>query len=310
MKYKQLRLLMRLLKILVALVILILIICLLSGNIVKGITYLKKEHVLNSVITGACTVISAVIAIIGVHFTINNSRKLKNQELLNELDQKSEWRKELMDIASKVNISTKDIYRILASLRFIPKDEIEIYDIRINNIFTNDIEIYNFLKRHKDKDFYIISNYIYNDLIEILNEYYKDENKNRSFFEKQLTAKESQKVRLYTLFLLKHHWEYNQSEEKKNKFINIERQEFEKVIKQVKQLDNGFESFYVKGYENFKSEEEKFKNFEIPIKIVNKDLKHCIKEQKKNKKELIFQKLTVKRKCCKTILKGQYKENK
>ena len=168
---------------------------------------LNNDH--NDYFVGLCTLFTGILAITGVCFTIFNSQRIKNKELLNELDQKSEWRKELMDIASKINISTKDIYRILASLRFIPKGEIEIYDIRINNIFTNDIEVYNFLKRHKDKDFYIISNYIYNDLIEILKNYYKDENKNRSFCEKQLTAKESQKVRLYTLFLLKHHWEYN-----------------------------------------------------------------------------------------------------
>ena len=43
--------------------------------------------------------------------------KIKNQELLNELDQKSEWRKELMNIAKPV-MQLEDVYRILASLRF------------------------------------------------------------------------------------------------------------------------------------------------------------------------------------------------
>ena len=55
------------------------------------------------------------------------SEKLKNKELLNELDQKSEWRKELMNVASKPILQIEDVYRILASLRFLPKskDEIE-----------------------------------------------------------------------------------------------------------------------------------------------------------------------------------------
>ena len=47
--------------------------------------------------------------------------------MLNELDQKSEWRKELMNIAAKPVMQLEDVYRILASLRFLPKskDEIE-----------------------------------------------------------------------------------------------------------------------------------------------------------------------------------------
>ncbi|MCH4379947.1 hypothetical protein [Staphylococcus haemolyticus] len=309
MNCKQLR------KILVYLLILgivILIIYLLRGDIIKGIKYLKRESILNSVITGVCTIISAVIAIIGVHFTINNSRKLKNQELLNELDQKSEWRKELMNIAARPSISTKDVYRVLASLRFLPKTEIEIYNIKIEEKYKDKEKIEKFISKNKDKDFDVISNYIYNRLIEILNKRYikNSSETDEKWTNTYLSIRESEEIRLYILFLLKHHWEYNQSEEKKKKFINIERQEFEKVIKQVEQLDKGFESFYIKGYENFKSEEEKFKDFEIPIKSANKDLKYCIKEQKKNKEELIVQNLTVKRKCGKTILKGQYKRNK
>lgn len=222
MKYKQLRLLMRLLKILVALVILILIICLLSGNIVKGITYLKKEHVLNSVITGACTVISAVIAIIGVHFTINNSRKLKNQELLNELDQKSEWRKELMNIAAKPVIQLEDVYRILASLRFLPKSEDEI-------------------KESNQPKFDEISNYIYKHLNEMLNDTLKKVETKNTLNEKgikiQMSIKESEEIRLYTKFLLKHHWEYNKGEEDKEKFKKKELNEFRKVIKEIKRLN-------------------------------------------------------------------------
>ena len=51
---------------------------------------------------------------------------LKIKELLNELDQKSEWRKELMNIAAKPVMNLEDVYRVLASLRFLPKNRIEI----------------------------------------------------------------------------------------------------------------------------------------------------------------------------------------
>ena len=45
-----------------------------------------------------------------------------------------------------------------------------------------------------------------------------------------------------------------------------------KVINQVEKLDKGFERFYIEGYQNFKI--EKFKDFEMPLKIANKDLKN------------------------------------
>ena len=252
------------------------------------------------------------MAAIGVILTIENNQNLKNKELLNDLDQKSEWRKELMNIAARPSISTKDVYRVLASLRFLPKTKIEIYGKKVNKKCVDEESINKFLNKNKDKDFDVISNYIYNKLIEILKKRYEKNNSkiDEKWTNTYLPIQESEEIRLYILFLLKHHWEYNQSKKKKKKFINIERQEFEKVIKQVEQLDKGFESFYIKGYENFKSEEEKFKDFEIPINSANKDLKHCIKEQKKNKEELIVRNLTLDKKGCKTILKGQYKSNK
>ena len=179
------------LKILIILLVLVLVIYLMSGSIVKFITYLKDEHMINSVITGFCTIISAVIAIIGVHFTINNNQKLKNKELLNSLDQKSEWRKELMNIAAKPVMQLEDVYRILASLRFLPKSKVEIegeeseqqeeqeskreqqekQDVRQSNEEGK--------KEEKDKDnrkggsdqkeFDVISNYIYKKLNTMLN---------------------------------------------------------------------------------------------------------------------------------------------
>ncbi|MEX3459596.1 hypothetical protein [Staphylococcus hominis] len=269
-------------------------------------------HYKRYIFTGGSTITAALMAAIGVILTIENNQNLKNKELLNDLDQKSEWRKELMNIAARPSISTKDVYRVLASLRFLPKTKIEIYGKKVNKKCVDEESINKFLNKNKDKDFDVISNYIYNKLIEILKKRYEKNNSkiDEKWTNTYLPIQESEEIRLYILFLLKHHWEYNQSKKKKKKFINIERQEFEKVIKQVEQLDKGFESFYIKGYENFKSEEEKFKDFEIPINSANKDLKHCIKEQKKNKEELIVRNLTLDKKGCKTILKGQYKSNK
>ena len=143
------------LKILIILLVLVLVIYLMSGSIVKFITYLKDEHMINSVITGFCTIISAVIAIIGVHFTINNNQKLKNKELLNSLDQKSEWRKKLMNITAKPVMNLEDVHRVLASLRFLPKNRIEI-------------------KNSNQEDFDEISNYIYTKLNDKINTFYID----------------------------------------------------------------------------------------------------------------------------------------
>lgn len=121
--------------------------------------------IIAAMITGGATIISAFFAIWGVRRTINSNQNLKNKELLNSLDQKSEWRKELMNIAAKPSISTKDVYRVLASLRFLPKTKIEIYGKKVNKKCVNEKKINNFLMKNKDKDFDVISNYIYNKLI-------------------------------------------------------------------------------------------------------------------------------------------------
>ena len=203
------------LKILIILVVLVLVIYLMSGSIVKFITYLKDEQMINSVITGFCTIISAVIAIIGVHFTINNNQKLKNKELLNSLDQKSEWRKELMNIASQTFMTTDDLYRVLASLRFQPHKDTE-----------------------SKEDFKFMTKKIYGDLNDMLNEKYNSKIKQKlsekSCFKNKdytiyLEYKDTEIIRLYTKYLLKHHWETNIDEAKWLK-------DQEEVIKEVKKL--------------------------------------------------------------------------
>lgn len=52
-----------------------------------------------------------------------------------------------------------------------------------------------------------------------------------------MSIKESEEIRLYTKFLLKHHWEYNKGEEDKEKFKKKELNEFRKVIKEIKRLN-------------------------------------------------------------------------
>ena len=108
--------------------------------------------IIAALITAAATIVSAWIAIRGVRRTINSNQELKNQELLNSLDQKSEWRKELMNIASKTFLTTDDIYRVLASLRYLPKRPIEM--------------------ERENKAFNTISNYIYFRLKELKSAYY------------------------------------------------------------------------------------------------------------------------------------------
>lgn len=188
----------------------------------------------NDVFVGLCTLFTGILAIIGVCFTIYfnqkikdkelyEAQKLKNQELLNSLDQKSEWRKELMNIASKPILRFEDVYRILASLRFVPKTEKEI-------------------EKSNHQQFDEISNYIYCKLLDIIVKRFKGLEINSILIEKDLNQtlklKEIEEVRQYTKFLLKHHWEYNKSDYAQEKFKKIEVKEFIKVTDVIKQFNN------------------------------------------------------------------------
>ena len=225
---------------------------------VSNSTDLTSEFI-SLLIDGGFGLISALIAVWGVSNTINSNQELKNrellknqelknQELLNDLDQKSEWRKELMNIAAKPVMELEDIFRILASLRFLPKDEKEI-------------------KESDQPKFDEISNYIYKHLNEMLNDTLKKVKTKNTLSDKgikiKMSIKESEEIRLYTKFLLKHHWEYNQSEKDRNDFKEKELTEFFKVIDEVKRLNDINEiksnKFYLtEGYENI---EELYKNW-------------------------------------------------
>lgn len=190
----------------VGIIIAISVISLVIGGFLIGFD--KGE---NDVFVGLCTLLTGILAITGVCFTIYfnqkikdkelyEAQKLKNQELLNELDQKSEWRKELMNIAAKPVMQLEDVYRILASLRFLPKSENEV-------------------KRSEQKDFDKISNFIYKQLNKILNKHHVGLDSNivysKKFLNRVLNIKDAEIIRLYTKFLLKHHWEYNKGEKDK-----------------------------------------------------------------------------------------------
>ncbi|MDS0981216.1 hypothetical protein PXW92_07455 [Staphylococcus hominis] len=193
------------------------ILCVIALIIIGFISNFDNTN--NDKFAGLCTLFAGILAITGVCFTIYNSQNLKNKELLNDLDQKSEWRKELMNVASKTFMTTNDIYRILASLRFIPKIK-----------YNKKSEIHNF--NH-------MTRLIYDELISMINDKYSviirkeilNLQKNRKEETKKiiLDYKDTEIIRLYTKYLLKHHWEINIDETKWLK-------DQEKVIEEVKEL--------------------------------------------------------------------------
>ena len=193
--------------------------------------------------------------------------------MLNELDQKSEWRKELMNIAAKPVMQLEDVYRILASLRFLPKskDEIEgeesekkekqesTNEHQDEQESTNEHqEAQNEEQSNEEgkkvqkgtgnrkngsdqKEFDVISNYIYKKLNMILNKILlgsiTKKTYTKNFLKIPLSIKNSEEIRLYTKFLLKHHWEYNQGEKDKKKFKKKELEEFKKVMEEIHRLN-------------------------------------------------------------------------
>lgn len=230
----------------------------------------NTSEFISLLINGGFGLISALIAVWGVSNTIISNQELKNrellknqelknQELLNELDQKSEWRKELMNIAAKPVMQLEDVYRILASLRFLPKDEEEIEGEEIEQQeeqeSTNEQQEEQSNEEGKkvrkgtdnrkggsdQKEFDVISNFIYKELNMILNKFLLGSSTKKTytkeFLDIPLSIKNSEEIRLYTKFLLKHHWEYNQGEKDKEKFKKKELGEFRKVMEEIHRLN-------------------------------------------------------------------------
>ncbi|MGX0551510.1 hypothetical protein ACUXAZ_001422 [Staphylococcus hominis] len=272
--------------VIVLIIIIIIVACVIEFILSKNLNNPsnKIDYISGDIYTGTSTFLTGILATIGICFTLYfnqkikdkelyEAQKLKNQELLNELDQKSEWRKELMNIAAKPVMQLEDVYRILASLRFLPKskDEIEgeesekkekqesTNEHQDEQESTNEHqEAQNEEQSNEEgkkvqkgtgnrkngsdqKEFDVISNYIYKKLNMILNKILlgsiTKKTYTKNFLKIPLSIKNSEEIRLYTKFLLKHHWEYNQGEKDKKKFKKKELEEFKKVMEEIHRLN-------------------------------------------------------------------------
>lgn len=272
--------------IIVLIIIIIIVACVIEFILSKNLNNPsnKIDYISGDIYTGTSTFLTGILATIGICFTLYfnqkikdkelyEAQKLKNQELLNELDQKSEWRKELMNIAAKPVMQLEDVYRILASLRFLPKskDEIEgeesekkekqesTNEHQDEQESTNEHqEAQNEEQSNEEgkkvqkgtgnrkngsdqKEFDVISNYIYKKLNMILNKILLGSITKKTYTKNclkiPLSIKNSEEIRLYTKFLLKHHWEYNQGEKDKKKFKKKELEEFKKVMEEIHRLN-------------------------------------------------------------------------
>lgn len=191
------------------------------------------RYVLPALITLLGVYMTASIAIFNVNKTLKSneensyatvkaSYENKERDLLDNLDSKSEWRKQLYDVASKTFLTTDDVYRVLASLRYLPKssesDKFSSFSRPTREIYN---EMYSVLDNYKEN-----INSATNNAINGID-------KTPIVF---LSFEYSEKVRLYTKYLLKHHWEYNNYQEK-NKFMKNEDEIFNEVKTEVRKIN-------------------------------------------------------------------------
>lgn len=192
----------------------------LSGSIIQ--TY-------GALFGGLTTLIVGLLAYFGVVETIKSSQADKIKELKNDLDNKSEWRKELFYVASKNNIELNDVFRILTSIRIVPDNKKNPYgkfvitSVETNQIsnFYNENSNYKYNLIYKDlskkvknmdntKDiFTIMSELIFVEMNLILDDVkveglHKCSEKDTIY----LDFHYSEKVRIYAKYLLKDHWDY------------------------------------------------------------------------------------------------------
>ncbi|WP_398573973.1 hypothetical protein [Staphylococcus equorum] len=176
----------------------------------------------NDFYTGNATILAAIIAVVGVFFTIKHNNETKRKELLDNLDSKSEWRKQLYDVASKTILTTDDVYRVLASLRYIPKDSEDIAESKQKHFDVATREIFEHLyKIIKDMN-----------IKKLENEYMKGEK-----VETNLSFENGEIVKIYVKYLLKHHWEYNQDNPKKY-HDSKEKDDFYAAKQEIKYIKN------------------------------------------------------------------------
>ncbi|MCJ1748916.1 hypothetical protein MT416_06305 [Mammaliicoccus sciuri] len=187
----------------------------------------KSNYYSNDYFTGIATIVAALIAVIGVSNTIKSSDENKRKELLDNLDSKSEWRKQLYNVASKTFIDTDDVYRVLASLRYFPHEEVDNKKSKRN---SDDEYVFKQATRAIYKDLYSIINTHMEEIDKIINN-----EKCEDVKAPILSFKESEKVRVYTKYLLKHHWEYyNDKKDFAPEKEEIVWQDTEDLIKDIK----------------------------------------------------------------------------
>ena len=191
-----------------------------------------------AILTGSATIIAATIAVVGVSFTIWASNKNKKKELLDNLDSKSEWRKQLYDVASKTFIDTDDVFRVLASLRYFPHNKDD------NNTCDGE-PTFQEATRTIYKDLYSIIETHKNEIDKILND-----KECKDIKVPILSFKESEIVRVYTKYLLKHHWEYNND---KKTFVGVkEKRVWEQTENLIENFDDKPPTYfdYIRNFES------------------------------------------------------------
>lgn len=135
--------------------------------------------------------IVTVLIAIKVTKVMNDENTKRTNEMTNQnrIDGASDWRKELMDIASKEVISKDDIYRIRASLRFKAKyteDEFQ-NKLHSNEPFFSTDEEFDYMSAHISN----VCDFLVKEPIYII-----------------INEKNQDNLRAYTRYLLKSHWEF------------------------------------------------------------------------------------------------------
>ena len=134
-----------------------------------------------------------IIGIFTIAFTIKNLRK----SLLDNLDDKSEWRKKLLELAGKGEINKEDVHTLRSFVRFKKHNDnttnLSYFQQTTNNII--------------DYCKYLSENYYQTHASTCTNSY---EDKKDNSFEEYITkpsVQEQEMVRIFARYLLADHWE-------------------------------------------------------------------------------------------------------
>ncbi|GET10180.1 hypothetical protein [Ligilactobacillus agilis] len=142
-------------------------------------------------------VIGAIIGVLATLGGVILAFYLANRLTLNDsMDSKSGWRKELMNIASKDEITLADIYRIRASVRYYPYPYSETNQLSfrwMSSLIINLCDEY-FVETYRDK--HVAS--------------YKCSNSSNFQPNVTISPENDEIVRIICRYLLKYHWEARQ----------------------------------------------------------------------------------------------------